>query len=190
MRTATAPSPSRFTAPPAALRQRVAAFDTAVEGAFDRLRGNPIADRVFYTASELGEFSLIWHLLGATRGLRSDADARRAVKFSACMGVESIVVNGLLKSAFRRTRPTWDQPRAYHIRRPLTSSFPSGHASAAFTAAAVLADDHPMAPLYYAAAAVVATSRIYVKIHHASDVVGGIAVGVALGAIAKRVCRR
>ena len=35
-------------------------------------------------------------------------------------------------------------------------------------------------------AAVVATSRAYVRIHHASDVVGGAAVGLALGKLAVR----
>jgi undecaprenyl-diphosphatase len=32
----------------------------------------------------------------------------------------------------------------------------------------------------------VALSRVHVRIHHASDVVGGVAVGVALGALAKK----
>jgi membrane-associated phospholipid phosphatase len=36
---------------------------------------------------------------------------------------------------------------------------------------------------------VVAASRIHVRIHHGSDVIGGIVVGVGLGAIAKRVWR-
>jgi hypothetical protein len=33
----------------------------------------------------------------------------------------------------------------------------------------------------------VAASRVHVRIHHASDVVGGLAVGLALGAVARRV---
>ena len=36
-------------------------------------------------------------------------------------------------------------------------------------------------------AAIIAASRIYVKIHHASDVIGGVVVGVALGKLAKRI---
>ena len=34
-------------------------FDAAVDRAFDRLRGNPVADRVFLTASALGDWSLL-----------------------------------------------------------------------------------------------------------------------------------
>jgi undecaprenyl-diphosphatase len=33
----------------------------------------------------------------------------------------------------------------------------------------------------------VAVSRIHVRIHHASDVVGGLAVGLGLGAVARKV---
>ena len=38
----------------------VVEFDERVDALFDRVRGNPVADRVFYTASALGEFGLIW----------------------------------------------------------------------------------------------------------------------------------
>ena len=41
--------------------------------------------------------------------------------------------------------------------------------------------------MYYAAGLVVATSRVYVKIHHASDVVAGLATGLVLGAAFKRM---
>ena len=168
-------------------RARIDAFDTAVDQRLDRLRGNAIADRVFYLATELGDWALVWHIIGAARGLFDDEKADEAVRLSVILGGESLLVNGVIKSFFRRTRPAWEQPRAFRIRKPRSSSFPSGHASSAFTAAAVLGQDDPLLPLYYAIAAVVATSRVYVRIHHASDVVAGIAVGAALGRIARRV---
>jgi undecaprenyl-diphosphatase len=167
--------------------RRVAQFDAAADQLLDRLRGHPAADRVFYTASELGDFGLVWHMVGAVRALRSDRHAAEAVRLTSILGVESILVNGLVKSFFRRSRPDWDQPRAFRIRRPRSSSFPSGHASSAFTAAAVLGEDDPLWPLYYGIAAVVATSRAYVRIHHASDVVAGIATGMVLGRVARRM---
>lgn len=165
---------------------RVAGFDKRVDAAVDRVR-SPGLDRVMYIATELGDFALIWHLVATARGLRSDRDAADAVRVSGILGVESVLVNGVIKSFFRRARPEWDQPRAYKIRRPRSSSFPSGHASSAFTAAAVLGDDDPLRPLYYAVAVVVASSRVYVRIHHASDVLGGVATGVVLGRLARRL---
>jgi undecaprenyl-diphosphatase len=72
------------------------------------------------------------------------------------------------------------------LRIPRTSSFPSGHASAAFFAAALLRDGAP-APLVYAAAVVVASSRVHVGMHHASDVIAGAALGAALGELARHL---
>ncbi|HEX3621879.1 MAG TPA: phosphatase PAP2 family protein [Acidimicrobiales bacterium] len=168
-------------------RRSVGHFDLAVDRAFDHLRGNRAADRLFYAASELGDFGLVWVLLGTAKGLRKGGDLEGALKLAAAMGVESVLVNGIIKSFFRRTRPPWEVERPLRVRRPLTSSFPSGHATAGFSAAMVLSEDDELAPLYFALAAVVATSRIYVKIHHASDVAGGVALGLLLGVLARRL---
>ena len=92
-----------------------------------------------------------------------------------------------MKSVFKRERPIQDGERPYHLRLPLTSSFPSGHASAAFLAAALLSERSKVKPLWYGLAAVVATSRIHVRIHHASDVLVGAGVGLALGRLTRKV---
>lgn len=172
---------------PASARRRVAAFDAGAERAFDRLRGNPLADRVFYGASALGDHSLVWLLLGALRGLRSERDWHAAVRLGLGVGVESALVNVGIKSLFRRARPPWELDRPLRLRRPRTSSFPSGHATSAFTAAGLLSDQDRLWPLYYAVATVVACSRVHVKIHHASDVLAGVAVGIALGRLGRRL---
>jgi undecaprenyl-diphosphatase len=96
-------------------------------------------------------------------------------------------VNGAVKSAFRRERPVHDEERPHNLRQPLTSSFPSGHASAAFLAATLLAERSRIRPLWYAAAGVVAASRVHVRIHHASDVVVGAGIGLALGRLIRKV---
>ncbi len=175
--------------PIARARKAVLSFDDAVDRRLERLRGHPVADRLMYEASELGDWALIWHLIGAGQGLLPGRDRKSAVRLSVILGVESLLVNGGIKSLFRRTRPVWvdDRPRPHYLRTPRSSSFPSGHASSAFTAAGVLSQGDPLGPLYYGIAAVVATSRAYVKIHHASDVVAGAALGVGLGMLAKRV---
>jgi membrane-associated phospholipid phosphatase len=171
------------------LSDAVRRFDGQVDGLVDQLRGNKVADRALYAASELGDFSLIWHLVGVARGLTSDQRANEAIRLSTVLAAESVLVNGVIKSFFRRRRPQWEStaPRPHRLRRPRSSSFPSGHASAAFTAATVLAEDSPLAPLYYGTAAFVAFSRTYVKIHHASDVVAGAATGLVLGRIARKM---
>lgn len=191
----TAPEPEPPVTPPPdsaapgrhALGETIARFDRWADEQLERLRGNRVADVVFTSASALGDFSLIWHLVSATRALAPDRRPEHAVRVAAVLAVESALVNGPIKNLFRRHRPAWEQERPRRLRRPRTTSFPSGHASAAMTAAGVLAERDPLGPLYYALGAVVASSRVYVKIHHPSDVVAGALLGVALARIARRV---
>lgn len=162
-------------------------FDVAVDRAFDRLRGNPTADRAFYALSELGDFGLIWMLIGALRGLRGDDEAEEFLRLAVTMAAESAIVNGGIKSLFRRERPVVEDERPHRLRIPVTSSFPSGHASSAMTAAVLLGQGRRTAPLYVGLGLAVAASRVYVRIHHASDVVAGLGVGLALGRVATRL---
>jgi membrane-associated phospholipid phosphatase len=159
------------------------AFDRLVDEWLERMRGNSVADKVFVLASELGDFSLIWHLVGAARGTISDRDADQSFVFAALLGVESLVVNQGLKRLFNRRRPTVAGDPRFPVRRPTTSSFPSGHSSAAFFAATLLTqrDGLRAAPLWFGIAGVVSTSRAYVRIHYPSDVAAGALVGAALG---------
>ena len=168
------PTPRQLAAP-------IRRFDTTIERMFDAIRGKPLVDRVFYTASELGNHSLIWHLLATAQGVRRDGDLAGTVRLVTIMGLESAIVNGPVKSMFRRQRPVHDGPRPFQLRQPRTSSFPSGHASAAAVFAVVAGEDDPLAPVYAVLATLVGASRVHVRIHHPSDVVGGAAVGVALG---------
>lgn len=168
----------------------VAAFDAAADDLLETLRGHPALDRVMTLATDAGEFSAIWHGLSLARGV-----ARRrpdqVVALALGIATESLVVNQGLKRVFRRERPTSDGDERFAIRTPLTSSFPSGHASAATFAAVALVgwDGRRWAPLWGTLAATVALSRPYVRIHHASDIVGGVVVGATMGIVARRVFR-
>ena len=135
----------------------------------------------------MGDFSLIWHLLGAAKGVTSRRGTREATRLALALGAESALVNGAVKSAFRRERPLHEDDRPHGLRQPLTSSFPSGHASAAFMAATLLSERSRVKPVWYGLAAIVAASRIHVRIHHASDVLVGAGVGLALGPAFRRV---
>ncbi|MGH9077084.1 MAG: phosphatase PAP2 family protein [Acidimicrobiales bacterium] len=165
-------------------------FDGAADKALDRhLRGRPAIDAVMYGASALGDHGLLWLLVAGAQHARrrrgGDPRWRPLLRAVAGVTVESALVNGPVKWMFRRSRPDAVDPRPHHLRVPRTSSFPSGHATSAFCAAALLRDGDPWWPAYYALALVVATSRAHVRIHHASDVVGGIVIGVALGEAAR-----
>lgn len=166
-------------------------FDEAVDAAMERVRGNPLVDRVFTTASHVGDFSLIWHAINIALGL-ANRKPKRVLAFAVLIGCESLVVNQGVKRLFKRTRPTTTGESGLEVRQPRTSSFPSGHASAATFAAAMLAPraGWPFSALIRAAASIVATSRAYVRIHHASDVVAGVVTGALLVTLTRRILKR
>jgi undecaprenyl-diphosphatase len=155
----------------------IARFDASVNRAVDQVR-NPALDKFMYRLSSAADHSLIWHVAGALRGLRHD-DLEGSARFSAALGVESALTNGPIKMLFERVRPLpyEDVEFRYGMRRPITSSFPSGHATAAFCAATLMGGG----PAWYVAAAAVASTRVYVKLHYASDVIAGAALGTVLG---------
>jgi membrane-associated phospholipid phosphatase len=166
----------------------VQAFDAAADKLLEQLRDHPLADQLFLAATRLGDFSLIWHLASVIRGVtRRRPD--QVIVLAAALGVESLLVNQGVKRLFRRTRPTVSGDDRLVVRKPSTSAFPSGHASsAAFTAATLIAwDGRRWAPLWISLAAIVGVSRAYVKIHHASDVVGGAVTGLALAAVLRPI---
>lgn len=178
-------SPSASSPRPVCLAGVAHRLDDIGEHAADRLRGRRALDLLFYGASAAGEHSALWialALLAALRGRRHSA--RRAV---IGLVAESLLVNGVLKSFVGRRRPSPIRHADLPLRMPRTSSFPSGHASAAAFAVLTLGEDDPLQPLYLAAAGVVAASRIYVRLHHLSDVVGGLVVGTVLGRLFRRL---
>lgn len=165
----------------------IARFDRAVDEEIERLR-NPVLDRVAYAASAVGDWSVLWHLVGAGRALLDHRRVGESVRLSLGLGIESLLVNQGVKRLFRRVRPADERDHPHRLRVPLTSSFPSGHASSAFFAATYLARRRtPATPLLFTLAGVVAASRVYVGAHHASDVVGGALLGTALGVLTRVV---
>jgi undecaprenyl-diphosphatase len=170
-------------------------LDSAVDTWFEQhLRHRRAVDVVMYAASAVGDHGIVWlALAGVQARRRSQAGrpwTRQYLRVAIGLGIESVVVNGPVKFMFRRTRPVHAGPRPLHLRQPRTSSFPSGHATAAFFGAALLRDEDPIWPLYYGLAVIVAASRVHVRIHHGSDVVAGVAVGAVLGRLARRIWPR
>lgn len=173
------------------LGSTVAAFDRAVEQAADVLRGRPGLDRMFTAASTAGDFSLLWHSINIVRGLVLRRRPDQVVALAVAIGLESLVVNQGIKRWFRRERPTIAGGASTPVRRPSTSAFPSGHATAAVFSAMILSRwDRRLALIWWTLAAVVAVSRVHVRIHHPSDVVGGAVVGWGLGRLAILLLRR
>ena len=170
-------------------------MDAGVDDWFEPYRGRAAADAAAKIVASLSDHGLIWALEAAWRGRRPGPGRRRIVRDLAVAGIGSSVVNAAVKSVVRRARPdrTSLDLRAGHVpvREPTSSSFPSGHTLAAFCTATVMADpERPAASAArFALAGLVGLSRVHLRAHHASDVVGGMAIGLVVGALGRRFVR-
>lgn len=165
---------------------RIDQLDERLDGYFEPIRNSRPLVYVFNTSSAVGDFGAIWHVIGVVGALNGTLTWPQAVALALLMGGESLLLNQGIKRVFRRKRPTAAGDDRFTVRRPLTSSFPSGHASSAFFAAVVLSGwvGSMWTAVFFAFAVIIALSRVVVRIHHVSDIVVGSVVGSLLGAVA------
>lgn len=162
-------------------------FDMQVDAWFEPLRKVRFANRVAFVASEGAHYSMLWHAAGIAMAIARPDLRSKALRMAITLGVESIIVNGILKPTIRRERPGNWEVDLHQVRRPKTASFPSGHASSGAVAATLLSDAMPGGrSLWWTAAGIVAASRVHTRMHHASDVVAGAMVGRVIGLVARR----
>ena len=166
-------------------------IDAAVDNALEHIRDNKLVIVIFSIASAVGDFGLLWHIIGLVRSIGSVDRLQQALVFSILIGLESLILNQVIKRLFRRTRPTERGDTRFALRKPRTSSFPSGHSSSAFFSALVLTyfTTWPWWLLFYTFALIIATSRVGVRIHHASDVIAGAFAGTLMGVVGLLVLR-
>jgi undecaprenyl-diphosphatase len=168
------------------LGDKVTSFDLWVDHHAQRWRGRPLVDAVSHGASAVGDHGLAWLVIGLARARRP---GRRGPAIWSVLFTGAVIplLNSTLKSSVGRVRPDRSGAPIGAVRIPRTASFPSGHTLAAWCAATVLADGDPLAPAFYGLAAAISYSRVHVRLHHASDVLGGMVLGIALGRIGRRL---
>ena len=154
-------------------------LDETVDAAFNPLRGRPGFDRAAAAVSNLADYGLVWVLLAMLKGRRRGPKRRRAIVALGVAGISSLAVSRTVKAAVERQRPE-DHLNAA-VRTPSNSSFPSGHTLAAFCTAFVLGDSDAQTAANVGFATAVAASRVHLRAHHPSDVLGGAAIGSVLG---------
>lgn len=131
-------------------------------------------------------FGLCFPLLRRARG------AIGLVVLALTLAVSDQTSATVLKPIFKRPRPPVVLPDA----RPLfgvrhSYAFPSVHATNFFAAAPVISGVFPEVTVAaFVVAGAVSLSRIYVGDHWPSDVLGGAALGLFLGFVAKKGYRR
>jgi undecaprenyl-diphosphatase len=167
------------------LDESMTRLDETVDAVFEPWRGRPRVDRAAALVSNLAVYAFVWVVLAAVKARRRGPGRRRSVVSLGTAGVSSLVVSRAAKSVVERQRP--DEHLEARVRTPTSSSFPSGHTLAAFATAVVLPDTTAEMATYVGFAGAVAASRVHLRAHHPSDVLGGAAIGAALGLLLRPV---
>ena len=151
----------------------------------------PTLDRAMSQLSHAANYSRLSIISAAALALIGGRTGRGAATSGlASVGLTSGVVNIAVKPLSRRRRPDRDDqrvPSTRHVRMPGSTSFPSGHAAAAFAFATGVGSTMPRAAIpLRVLAALVAYSRVHTGVHYPGDVVAGALIGTALAQIATR----
>jgi undecaprenyl-diphosphatase len=145
-------------------------------------RRQRVLDRVVIEYSALGNRGLIWVVGGVA--VAFGTQRWWAIPLVAGVVWITLGVNYAIKRCVRRERPLERRGRAPLIVAPASPSFPSSHAAMAAAGAIALSVYAPaLWPLFATLAVLMAASRVYLAVHHVSDVVAGLAVGACTGAV-------
>lgn len=171
------------------LRQLVE-WDTAAR-AWLTAYHHPAVDVVMVTLSIIGRGSSVWIATTLALVLLGRVRWRASIQVFAAIALAIVMTDLVVKPLVARTRP-FEAAVAVRVidRRPLTYSFPSGHAAGSFAAATSLAQVwSPGRVVFWGLAALIAFSRVYVGVHYPLDVLCGALLGLACAWLVHRVRR-
>ena len=161
---------------------------------FDAVAGwsSPLLDKIMPALSIAASFSRLWMAIAALFAVFGGTKGRKtAVEGMAAIGVTSFLANVVLKGLTDRPRPTDPVPEERELKKPDSSSFPSGHTASAAAFSGVVDRAYPALwlPINTLAGAV-GFSRVYTGVHYPGDVLGGWILGKAVAWGVDRVARR
>ena len=133
--------------------------------------------------SRSANHGILWYGLSLLPWLAGHARPLAAYLYVA-VPVTLVEVLGFgIKSIVRRRRPTVADPDLpEQIRRPITPSFPSSHASMAVVGTMTLGAMYlAWVPALLVLTAVLCFSRVYLGVHYLGDVAGGLVWGLVFG---------
>ncbi|MGZ4389172.1 MAG: phosphatase PAP2 family protein [Gaiellaceae bacterium] len=164
-------------------------FDRYLERWVVHHRWSPL-DGVFVWLSRIGTWGAVWLVLALVVAIVLKWP--RVFVLVAVAAAAADIGAAAIKVATDVERPAFRDalPRPL-MHLPHDGSFPSGHTATSFACATVLASFAPRAaPLFYLLAVAISFSRIYVGAHWVLDVVGGMALGVAIALLLLAAARR
>jgi undecaprenyl-diphosphatase len=150
---------------------------------------HPLADAAMEGLSIIGRGGAVWIVIALALVGLDRSRVRGAFVAWAALAFAFVMTDLVIKPLVARARP-FESAVAVRVidRRPLTYSFPSGHAASAVAGAVTLSRIWLRGRLVlWTLAALVAVSRIYVGVHYPLDVLGGAVLGIACAWAAQRI---
>lgn len=148
---------------------------------------NPILNSIMIFITSLGDGGMIW--IAATVVLLIPKKTRKIGLMSGAALLASLIINNnIIKNIVRRPRPfvTFTDLQIL-IPTPSEYSFPSGHTSSSFAAAAVFYRHLPkkLGIPSVVLAGLIGFSRLYIGVHYPTDVIAGVIMGILLSYLAE-----
>ncbi len=162
--------------------KKIFAFDEKIADWIQEKCRRSWLDKPMQIITHLGDLGLIWLLWAAAlfQGYRVES-MRLFLSIATCC----VACNLIMKPLFARERPFEDEDVELLIAEPTDHSFPSGHTMASFTAAATLMGLFGgwIGIISLLIAVLIGWSRLYLYVHHPSDVLAGAVFGWILGSL-------
>lgn len=152
---------------------------------------NFIFDILMPWISSLGNIGIVW--ISISLALISKKKYRRVgIMCLIALILGTLTGELFLKNVVGRLRPFMSLPDArLLIEKPTSFSFPSGHTTSSFAAAAVLAGNFKRYRIpVFGLAGLIAFSRMYLLVHYPSDILGGIILGIICARIAMKIGKK
>ena len=146
----------------------------------------PVLDKLMVMFTYAGTGGFIWWILFILPFLISRPYRRTGIILTAAIGFNYVLGEIIIKKSVGRARPsTLIADEDMKIHKPKDHSFPSGHSASSFCAFSVMFWCCPVwiwLPAL-ALASTIAFSRMYLRVHYLTDVIGGVLLGLIDGSL-------